>query len=174
MEKMFNSILRTRRFVMLIFLSMNVFFLHSCELLDVKPDAPVNKNPITPSSLLGRINKKLGCIDLDSRTITISVWDNGTIDGDIVSVYVNGNRVINQVEMDGPRNPFSVDVTLENNGFNYILLYAHNEGSIPPNTASMSIDDGINKKTFVLSSDLRANGYLDLVVGGSKYSVSCN
>lgn len=127
-------------------------------------DDPKNDSSIIPPSFQGRSNEWLGSIDLSSKNITIYVWDHGQIDGDIISIYVNGNEVIAQKTLDGPSNKFAVDVKLKYNGYNYLLLYAHNEGSIPPNTCSITINDGANSSEFTLSANLDTNGAVDLYV----------
>lgn len=123
-----------------------------------------NNESIIPTSFLNRENKVLGSIEVESRDIKISVWDHGQIDGDIVSIYVNGKVVIAEKLLDGPSNKFVAQTTLEYSGYNYVLLYAHNEGRISPNTASMSIEDGKNTRKFVLRSNLETNGAVDLIV----------
>ena len=158
------------QWAILLLLLSGLFF--SCEKKE-EPQPDVKRFSIAPNSFMERNNDYLGCISLQNRRVRISVWDNGQIDGDIVSVYVNGNQIIRQLTLDGPSNKYSIDVTLDYEGYNYILLYAHNEGSIPPNTASISVDDGA-PRVFQLSSNLSTNGYVDLIVGGSKHNLSCN
>jgi hypothetical protein len=173
--KNFEKIAKNLTSFVVFVLSLMLFL--SCD--DKKKDDPtpatnVNNTSITPANSFSRTNKKLGCLDISGRSVKISVWDNGSIDGDIVSVYVNGKKVIDEVTMDGPSNKYSVNVDLDYSGFNYILLYAHNVGTISPNTASMSINDGSGDKTFQISSDLSTNGYFDIVVGGSQSGVTCS
>lgn len=66
--------------------------------------------------------------------------------------------------LDGPSDKIEVNTTLEYNGYNYILLYAHNEGSIAPNTAAIRIDDGVSTEDFTLQSNLSTNGAVDLII----------
>lgn len=128
-------------------------------------DGPTrNEISIVPDTFLDRDNEILGEVNVANREIAISVWDHGTIDGDIVTIYVNGNAVIAERTLDGPFNMFTVNTTLEFEGYNYILLYAHNEGRISPNTASMSIDDGVTVNEFILEANLLTNGAVDLIV----------
>ncbi|MDN3724646.1 hypothetical protein QRD02_09640 [Aequorivita sp. SDUM287046] len=127
----------------------------------------VNTTSIIPTSQLGRENNYLGCIEISSRITTISVWDHGTVDGDIVSIIANGNTIIDERTLDGPSNPISVDYDFGYNGFNYVTLYAHNLGSISPNTCTISI----NGVEFILEANLDANGAIDVIVGG--YGVDC-
>lgn len=147
-----------KKFIYLLFI-LPLFFT-SCS----DDDDPKNETSIIPSSFQGRSNEILGHIDLLSKNITISVWDHGKIDGDIISIYVNGDVVIAQKTLDGPGNKFVVDVTLKHRGYNYMLLYAHNEGSISPNTCAVSINDGSNTREFILEANLDTNGTVDLYV----------
>lgn len=159
----------------LLALSLIMSCMFSCNKEETTPtptsSGPVNKESNVTASSFGRTNKKLGCLDISGKSITIAVWDNETVDGDIVSVYVNNKRVINEVEMGGPSAKTSVTVDLDYAGFNDIKLYAHNLGQYRPNTAAMSIKDANGTKNFTIESDLETNGYFDLVVGGS--GVTC-
>ena len=146
-----------------------MLFLPSCKPIDPLPT--VNKTSIVTPTSFGRANQKLGCLDISGKSITISVWDSGTVDGDIVSVYVNGSLVIDEVTMGGAANKTTVDVTLDYAGFNDIKLFAHNMGSVGENTAAMTITDDSGPKNFSINSNLTTNGYFDVVVSGS--GVSC-
>ncbi|MAP79681.1 MAG: hypothetical protein CL526_01205 [Aequorivita sp.] len=144
----------------------------SCEKEDDADPEPeqieVNEESIIPSSNMGRPNNYLGCIEISSRITTISVWDHGTVDGDIVSIIANGNTIIDEQTLNGPSDPISVDYDFGYNGYNYVTLYAHNLGDIPPNTCTVAI----NGVEFVLEANLDANGAVDVIVQG--YGVDCS
>jgi hypothetical protein len=135
---------------------------------DPEPEIEVNTTSIIPSSYMARPNNYLGCIEISSRITNIQVWDHGTVDGDIVSIIANGNTIIDQQTLNGPSNPISVDYDFGYNGFNYVTLYAHNLGDIPPNTCTIAI----NGVEFILEANLDANGAIDVIVGG--YGVDCS
>lgn len=128
-----------------------------------KEDVQKNESSNVPTTFLGRETIIQDKINLSKRNVTLSLWDHGTIDGDIVSVYINGKLVVDEITLDGPDNKFVKNVTLDYNGYNYILLYAHNEGDIPPNTASLEINDG-TAQSVSLESDLLTSGVAELVV----------
>jgi hypothetical protein len=65
-----------------LFFSFLIFV--SCEEED--DSVTVEVNSIIPSTLNGRPNVTLGCIEIDQRDVTIQVWDHGIIDGDIVTI----------------------------------------------------------------------------------------
>jgi hypothetical protein len=137
--------------------------LSGCNSIDIETEI-FNPDSILPKDYLGRTNQLLGSITTSSRNVKISVWDHSELDGDIVSVYVNGKLIIDEKVLGGPSNKISLDYTLDYKGYNYILLYAHNMGSIPPNTCTISVSDGINNRSIVVRSDLKTNGSIDLVV----------
>lgn len=145
-------------------LLFTVSLLVGCRTEDKEEEVPENKTSIIPTTFMGRTNEVLGKIDVAKRSLKIGVYDHGQIDGDVVSIYVNGKEVISNYTLDGPSNTKYVNVDLEYKGYNYILLYAHNEGSIPPNTCTILIDDGSGVDDFILSSNLQTNGAVDVVV----------
>jgi len=143
----------------------------SCEIEedeDTSPQVSVNMTSIIPSATSGRPNTYLGCLEISSRITSIEVWDHGTVDGDIVSIMANGNVIIDEQVLDGPNNPIRRDYDFDFNGFNYITLFAHNLGDIPPNTCTISI----NGVEFILEANLDANGSIDVIVDG--FGVDCN
>ncbi|WP_026450660.1 hypothetical protein [Aequorivita capsosiphonis] len=128
----------------------------------------INDTSIIPSTNLDRPNTFLGCIEIEGRISTIEAWDHGQIDGDIVSIIANGDVIVDEKVLDGPSNKISVDYDFGYNGYNYVTLYAHNLGSISPNTCTITI----NGTEYVLEANLQANGSIDVIVGG--YGVTCD
>lgn len=150
------------------FLLITVFVAFvSCEKED-SDNVPTETTSVIPQTTAGRQNVKQGCIETNSRTATISLWDHGQIDGDIVSFYVNGKKVVSEITLNGPSNKYTFDITLDNNGYNSVSLFAHNLGDLPPNTAAMSI----NGNQSTIQSTLETNGSYDVVITG--FGVSCS
>jgi len=129
-----------------------------------KDSAPRNSTSIIPATTNGRENITLGTEYLNERKITVSVWDHGQIDGDIITIYVNGTKHVTNRKLAGPGGKITFTTTLKYKGYNYILLYAHNVGNIPPNTAAISITSGGVSKEFTLNANLDENGAVNLVV----------
>ena len=123
------------------------------------------KEPNAPDSYSGRSNVGGTEYHVSSRDVTFYVWDDGAlIDGDIISLVVNGNTVISEYELLGPSQKKAINVKLDNTGYNWVLLYAHNVGTSPPNTSAVSCDDGSSDQIFSLSSDLSSNGFAYIIV----------
>jgi hypothetical protein len=104
----------------------------------IKDTVVIKKMPVQintlPTKTNGRANKELKRIVINDKKITLNIYDNGTIDGDTVSIYYNGRAIIKNKMLTA--NPLLVEVELdENTALHSIVLYAENLGSIPPNTA---------------------------------------
>lgn len=125
---------------------------------------PRNDNPNVPNNFLGRDVDVQGTVNIKSRTVKFYLWDSGTVDGDIVSFYVNGNKLVDTYTLEGPSLKREVSITLDYEGYNYILLYAHNEGDLSPNTCALSYDDGSGEKQITISADLSTNGAYNIIV----------
>lgn len=121
--------------------------------------------PNVPSTFLGRCVEIQGSVAVATRDVTFEVWDGATIDGDIISLIVNGVTVLSEFELDGPLNKKAVPVRLANNGYNYVLLFAHNTGTLFPNTAALSVDDGTTVQQLVISANLTTNGAYHITLG---------
>lgn len=96
-----------------------------------KPPVKVNTLPPTTN---GRVDKELRRIVVNDRKIKLNIYDNGTIDGDTISIYYNGRTVIKNKGLNA--NPLVVEVELDENiTLHSIVMFAENLGSIAPNTA---------------------------------------
>ena len=93
-------------------------------------------------------------IEVDKRdkdSIRVDLYDNGQIDNDTVSVYVNDRQVISKQMITAKPTTFYISLS-EDKHFDKIKLIAENLGSIPPNTALMVITTRKKKYDVFLSS----------------------
>ncbi len=115
---------------------------------------PIKQNPVVnilPKQTNGRDNKELKRIIVNDRKITLNIYDNGTIDGDTVSVYYNGKAIVKNKRLTA--NPITVDVELdENMTLHSIVLFAENLGTIPPNTALIIFTTAAGKRYELYAS----------------------
>ena len=95
-------------------------------------------------------------ITVSSDSLRISFYDNGDIDGDSISVFMNGYPIVASKELDirGLNLYLKLDTTKE---VNEITMFAENLGKFPPNTALMIVYDGEARKEVYLSSSLTQN-----------------
>ena len=94
-------------------------------------------------------------IKVQSDQIYIRVWDNGIVDGDVVTLFLNGRRVIKEYRVN--KRKWSIPVSIIK-GENLLILHAEDLGDISPNTVAVAIDDGVEEQVIVLSSNLEESG----------------
>jgi len=95
-------------------------------------------------------------LHVESDSIRLSFYDNAEIDGDSISVFLNGDLVVAHQEL--TERAFNVYVKLDSTKeINEVSMFAENLGKIPPNTALMVVSDGENRYETFLTSDLKGN-----------------
>jgi len=77
-------------------------------------------------------------IKVDTGEINLQFYDNGTIDGDSITVKVNKQVVLSHEKLSGEAVSTNVRVSLESPVV-VIEMVAENEGTIPPNTALLIV-----------------------------------
>lgn len=77
-------------------------------------------------------------IKVDTGEVKLQFYDNGTIDGDSITVKVNKQVVLSHEKLSGKALTTTVRIGLENPVVTVEML-AENEGSIPPNTALLIV-----------------------------------
>jgi hypothetical protein len=89
-------------------------------------------------------------------TARIELYDNGEIDGDSVSLFVNNELLVQHVRLDVQPKVLLVPID-KSRSVNTLLLVAENLGRLPPNTALMVVT--IHGKTYnlFLSTDYKTN-----------------
>jgi hypothetical protein len=117
-----------------------------------KPAAPVK---LTYDQ---RRNKTLQTVDVKSDSLILSFYDNGVVDGDSISVYLNGQPVVSNARLAATamRKTISVKNLAEIN----LLLVAENLGTLPPNTGLLTIRDGDDIYQVNFSADLQTNAVI--------------
>lgn len=117
----------------------------------------------------------LAAADLDSRTIEtvksvnikndslrLTLYDNGEIDGDTVSVLLNGKVIWPLQGLTAKGNSKTVYLTPEMGDSLELIMYAENLGSIPPNTGLLVVHDGDDAYEIRFSGDLQKNAAIVL------------
>ena len=93
------------------------------------------------------------------KTITISLFDNGQVDGDTITVFHNNEILLSNHYVSAI--PYKITLTLSReNPRHELVLVANNLGSIPPNTAVLFVDAGEKRYRLTASSDLKKNALI--------------
>ncbi|MBI2270803.1 MAG: hypothetical protein HYU69_10680 [Bacteroidetes bacterium] len=113
-----------------------------------------------PKEIAGREVKLMKKVSVRVPKVTIRVYDSGTVDGDIVSLNMNGKWILENYQI--RKTPYIFTAELQE-GTNILVLHAMNLGSIPPNTASILIDEGGKKQHMIsLKSSLSTSGTVEI------------
>lgn len=96
-------------------------------------------------------------ITVSQPEFKVDLYDDGDVDGDIVSVYYNGQAVVSKKKL--TEKPVTLNLKLDDSKTeNELVVYAENQGDIPPNTALMIVAEGSNRTEVRISSDEKKNG----------------
>jgi hypothetical protein len=99
----------------------------------------------------------LKVIDLESDKVKIDIYDNGQIDGDTVSIYMNDKLIVSKRMLTAK--PITIQLNTEENTDVYdIVMYAENLGTIPPNTALMIVQTPKNRYEINITSTQQTSG----------------
>lgn len=117
------------------------------------------KRPSTaavPKVLATRENELVRTIIVNTNTITLNIYDNGTIDHDTVSVYLDKKLVVSKQML----NITPITVTLkmdESNAYHELVMVAENLGDIPPNTSLIVVKAGDKQYEVRITSTEQKN-----------------
>lgn len=117
----------------------------------------IERKEISPTMIEPRFLKREKSvfkeIEVTENFLRIDLYDNGTIDHDTVSIYLNHQLLFKDIPLTqiAFRRTIVLDSTID---VNEISMYAENLGTIPPNTAIMIIYDGQKRHELILTSDL--------------------
>jgi hypothetical protein len=121
----------------------------------IKPAAPAVQPQATILAYNQRSTKALQSLEIDADSLLLSFYDNGVVDGDSISVYMDGQLIIPPSKLMGKA--IKKMIYLNNKAEFRLLLVAENLGSIPPNTGLMIIHEGGTEHQLHFSADLEAN-----------------
>lgn len=94
-------------------------------------------------------------VHISGDSLLISLFDNGEVDGDTVSVLMNGSLIIPRAGLTTKATQYTINVSgLDSVKF---VLYAENLGSIAPNTGLMVVRDGKELHEIRFSGNLNQN-----------------
>ena len=87
-------------------------------------------------------------------SLELTLYDNGEVDGDTVSVLMNGQLIMPRVGLS--TNAVRKKISTVNTGDSIqLIMYAENLGSLPPNTGLLIVYDGTDRYEIRFSGDLK-------------------
>lgn len=144
--------------------------------LDI-PDTTTGKDPELPTSaevsppvkkvdsiVLSRVTDFQSLVEIspgEKDSIRIDIYDNGEVDGDTVSLYLDNKLLIAKQKVSTV--PVTVMISLDHtHPLTKLKLIAESLGSIPPCTALMVITTAKKRHEISLSSNYSTNGTVEL------------
>lgn len=111
---------------------------------------------ITPKILQTRTNQVVKTLTIHSNEVTLNIYDDGAIDHDTVSVYLDNKQVISHVMLTD--RPITLTLHLDDsNDYHELVMVAENEGEIPPNTSLMIVKAGEKEYEVRITSTEQKN-----------------
>lgn len=127
-----------------------------------KPETTVTTKPAepkivsTPVTIRERKNELTKTIVLTSKEVQISLYDNGEIDDDTVSIYLDGALILANKRLSNKPITYTLHMD-ENSPEHTLTMVAENLGRIPPNTSLMIIQDGDKRYQVSITSTEQKN-----------------
>jgi hypothetical protein len=123
---------------------------------------PAVKNPvaekrnITPNVLKTRENALAQTIMVNTEEVSIKLYDNGEIDDDTISVFVDKQLILSHKRLSAT--PIVLKLKFdENDDVHEVVMVAENLGRIPPNTSVMVINAGDKRYQVQITSTEQKN-----------------
>lgn len=137
----------------------------------VKPEPPKPTPPpiayVAPSATGGaaELNKRVTKSDqsfyFENDSLVLTLYDNGEVDGDTVTVIMNGNVIFSKAGLNTRANTKTVYITPDMDSVK-LVMYAESLGEIPPNTGLLIVNDGEKRYDVRFSADLNTNAAIVL------------
>ncbi len=127
------------------------------------PKKPASENstsqpqqPAMPDRAIA-VQKLIEISEAEKDSIKISILDNGQIDGDIVSVYMNDTLLLQNKQLTAKSHTLYININ-KDNPLCRLTMVSESEGSIPPCTARLTVYTKTKHYDIDLSSDGRKSG----------------
>jgi hypothetical protein len=129
-----------------------------------KTDIAKNEAPKTievpkltiPTQTRARNNELTKTLTVSNEEIIVRLYDNGEIDNDTISVYLDNKPVLTKQRLSAA--PLIVTLKMdESNPDHVLIMVAENLGSIPPNTSLMVVQDGDKRHEVRITSTEQKN-----------------
>ncbi len=122
-----------------------------------KPESFVLKPVAAAAEIALRKTDIIRQVFFTSDSLVLRIYDNGIVDGDTVSVVLNGNVILSKKALTIKPIETTIQTTPLAGDSLQLILYAENLGSIPPNTGLLVVQDGNEQTTIRFAGDLQKN-----------------
>jgi hypothetical protein len=118
----------------------------------VKPDITLKAAVVE-----GRKSEFTQEVAFKGDSLQISIYDNGVVDGDTVSVFMNGEVLMSKQGLKSSAIKKTIYLTPGKDDEFTLVLFADNLGQYPPNTGLLVVRDGTDVYNLRFSADFQKN-----------------
>ncbi len=130
----------------------------------IQKKAEPEKNPVDEKLLrITDVQKVIEIRESEKDAVKVSIYDNGEVDGDSISVYKDDELIVNRKMITATPIVFNISLDKDHN-FHKLKMVAENMGSIPPNTALMIVETPTKRYEVSLRSDFQKTAAVEFVL----------
>ena len=119
----------------------------------------IKTNPVAvvpkPAVLKNRQNELAKSLTVSSPEVTVKLYDNGEIDDDTISVYLDNQLVLSSKKLTAA--PLTIKFGIGEGTDHELVMVAENLGRIPPNTSLMIVEAGDQRFDVRITSTQQKN-----------------
>lgn len=123
------------------------------------PKTELPKPAPQPAIIRNRTNDLLQTVNVTSDEVTIKIYDNGEIDDDTVSVYLDNKLILANKRLSTTPITYTFKIT-DDEPEHIITMVAENLGRIPPNTSLMMVHSGDKRYEVRISTNEQKNAVI--------------
>ena len=127
--------------------------------LKKEPTGATIKPPVKPTE---RKIQKIDEIFFSSDSLLLSFYDNGTVDGDTISMVLNGRTIAQKIKLTTNAFRITIPTRIDQNDSLILVMHAESLGLIPPNTGLLIIQDGTTRHEIRFEGDLQRSSAIVL------------
>ena len=117
------------------------------------------------SSTLKPTERKIQKIDeifFTNDSLLLSFYDNGTVDGDTISMVLNGRIIAEKIKLTTNAYRITIPTKIAQNDSLMLIMQAESLGLIPPNTGLLVIQDGETRYEIRFEGDMQRSSAIVL------------
>ncbi len=123
---------------------------------------PVNVAVAPALDLAKRKIETIGQMFIESDSLMLTLYDNGEVDGDSVSLVLNGKTVVSKQGLSTRAFTKTIYITPDLGDSIQLVMYAENLGTLPPNTGLLILQFDNRRQEIRFSGDLNKNAAITL------------
>lgn len=125
----------------------------------IQPHIPTKTDKQLELKMTSRKQVEQSRVMINVRQLNLKLYDNGTVDGDTVSVFYNGRLLLSHQGLSEKAIELNIPLD-ESTNIHEITMYAENLGTIVPNTALVVVTAGNKRYELRSKASLEENAVL--------------